>query len=156
MAQDPERVRRMAGLFELYSLNSISQGPKSGYDIIKEIREKSRGNIIASKGSIYPILEDLALRGMVHSGDASARGRKVVSMTPAGRKYLRELSERKRCVRQKTKYIPFLLADVKGMHSDLDQSILKLTVLADDCPKKNRAKVKALLEDCRKKIEALE
>jgi DNA-binding PadR family transcriptional regulator len=146
----------MGGFFEFYSLNSIGQRPKSGYDILKEIREKSRGNILASKGTIYPMLDSLEVRRMVKADHTYARGRKVFSLTAEGKTYLGELGRRERGIRKKMRYMPFLFADFKGVHSGLDCVLFRLFVLADECPKKNRTKVKSLLDDCRKEIEALE
>jgi DNA-binding PadR family transcriptional regulator len=147
---------RMAGIFEFYSLNSLAQSPKSGYDIIKEIREKSRGNIVASKGAIYPMLDRLEREKTVKVEDTYARGRKVFSLTAKGRRHLKEMAERKRGIRKKMKYLPFLFAGFDRVNTDLDKTLFRIFALADDCPRRNRPNVKSLLEECRKSIEAIE
>ena len=43
----------------LFVLRTLSSQPKSGYDILKEIGEKTHGEWCPSKGTIYPILSEL-------------------------------------------------------------------------------------------------
>jgi DNA-binding PadR family transcriptional regulator len=158
MSPDPVEPcqHRMAGIFEFYSLNSLNQSPKSGYDIIKEIREKSRGNIVASKGAIYPMLDRLTRDKLLKVDDTFARGRKVFSLTAKGRSYLKDLDKRERNIRNKMKYMPFLFAEYKGDHSGLDSLLFRLFVHVEECPKKHNDRIKSQLTECLKKIEALE
>lgn len=158
MSTDPVEPcqNRMAGLFEFYSLNSLDRSPKSGYDIIKEIREKSCGNIVASKGAVYPMLDRLERNKLLKVDDTFARGRKVFSLTAKGRAHLKDLDRRERSIRNKMKYLPFLFAEYNGDHSDLDNLMFRLFVHVDECPKKHHNRIKSRLTECLKKIEALE
>jgi DNA-binding PadR family transcriptional regulator len=54
-----------------------------GYQIIKEIEERSGGVWTPSPGSVYPTLQHLEDEGLVTSD--SAEGKKVFSVTEAGR-----------------------------------------------------------------------
>jgi DNA-binding PadR family transcriptional regulator len=54
-----------------------------GYQIIREIDERSGGSWKPSAGSVYPTLQLLADEGLVSADEAD--GRKVYSLTEAGR-----------------------------------------------------------------------
>ncbi len=76
------------GLLRFYALLSISQRPKSGYDLMKEIESKTEGAWRPGPGAVYPVLQKLVKDGLVairkKSGTASTQV--VYEMTPSGLK----------------------------------------------------------------------
>ena len=54
-----------------------------GYQIIREIEERSNGSWKPSAGSVYPTLQLLADEGTISSEESN--GRKIYSLTEAGR-----------------------------------------------------------------------
>lgn len=75
-----------AGEVRLAILSLLSEGPKHGYQLMKEMKERSGGAYSASAGSVYPTLQQLEDEGLV---EAEVRdGRRVYKLTPAGRKEL--------------------------------------------------------------------
>lgn len=70
-------------------LQLLSERPRHGYDIIKELEERFGGAYAPSAGTVYPtlsLLEDLGYAQVT----LEEGGRKVYSITDAGRKYLEE------------------------------------------------------------------
>lgn len=66
-------------------LGMLSLGPMSGYELRQRI-EGSIGNFWSeSFGQIYPALAKLRREGLVEVEEAGRTGRKVYSLTPAGR-----------------------------------------------------------------------
>jgi DNA-binding PadR family transcriptional regulator len=63
-----------------------------GYQIIQELTERSGGSWAPSPGSIYPILQMLEDQGMV-TGE-KVGGKRVFSLTDAGREYAETLPEK--------------------------------------------------------------
>lgn len=61
----------------------LAEKPMHGYQIIREIDERSGGSWKPSAGSVYPTLQLLADEGLVTADEAD--GRKVYSLTEAGR-----------------------------------------------------------------------
>jgi DNA-binding PadR family transcriptional regulator len=61
----------------------LHEGPMHGYQMIREIAERSHGKWKPSAGSVYPTLQMLADEGMVTS--EMSHDRKVYSLTDAGR-----------------------------------------------------------------------
>ncbi len=69
-------------------LGMLSLGPMSGYEIRQRI-EMSIGNFWnESFGQIYPALSKLRKQGLVEVEETGRAGRKVYSLTPAGRERL--------------------------------------------------------------------
>jgi DNA-binding PadR family transcriptional regulator len=56
-----------------------------GYEMIREIAERSGGVWRLSPGSVYPTLQLLADEGLVTSGEESGSGKRLYSLTDAGR-----------------------------------------------------------------------
>src|SRR3954454_17120305 len=73
-----------SGEIRLAILSLLADGPKHGYQLMKEIGERSGGMYKASAGSIYPTLQQLEDELLVTS--RTERGRKVYTLTDAGRK----------------------------------------------------------------------
>jgi DNA-binding PadR family transcriptional regulator len=73
-------------------LRLLDEKPRHGYEIIKELEDRFSGAYSPSPGTVYPtltMLEDLGYaQASVEEG-----GRKIYSITDAGRAYLAENSE---------------------------------------------------------------
>ncbi|MET4004013.1 MULTISPECIES: PadR family transcriptional regulator [Arthrobacter] len=61
----------------------LAEEPMHGYQIIREIEERSGGNWKPSAGSVYPTLQLLADEGTIAAEESN--GRKIYSLTEAGR-----------------------------------------------------------------------
>lgn len=61
----------------------LAERPMHGYQIIREIEERSGGSWKPSAGSVYPTLQLLSDEGFVSSEEAN--GRKIYALTEAGR-----------------------------------------------------------------------
>jgi len=83
-----KRSGTRAGRGELRTavLALLAERPMHGYQIIREIDERSKGSWKPSAGSVYPTLQLLADEGFVSSEESN--GRKIYSLTEAGREYL--------------------------------------------------------------------
>jgi len=80
----PSGSTRMArGDVRAAVLSLLAEGPMHGYQIIREIEERSGGSWKPSAGSVYPTLQLLADEGLVSSEEQN--GRKTYSLTEAGR-----------------------------------------------------------------------
>ena len=64
-------------------LSLLSEKPMHGYQIIREIEERSGGSWKPSAGSVYPTLQLLADEGSISAEESN--GRKIYSLTEAGR-----------------------------------------------------------------------
>jgi DNA-binding PadR family transcriptional regulator len=77
------------GDLKLVILQLLDEKPRHGYEIIKELEERSGGRYAPSPGTVYPTLTMLEEMGYA-TGAAEDGGKKVYSITDAGRTYLTE------------------------------------------------------------------
>jgi DNA-binding PadR family transcriptional regulator len=77
-----------AGEVRLAILSLLSEGPKHGYQLMKEMAERSGGMYKASAGSVYPTLQQLEDEDLVVSDQQA--GKKVYRITAAGRRELQK------------------------------------------------------------------
>ncbi len=69
----------------------LSEEPRHGYQIIQEITERSGGAWKPSPGSVYPALSVLQDEGLVD--DEKVEGKRVFSLTAAGRTHVEERTD---------------------------------------------------------------
>lgn len=69
-------------------LNLLSEKPMHGYEVMKELEEHTHGCYKPSPGTVYPTLQWLEDEGLVSSEEVN--GKKVYSVTDAGREFLNE------------------------------------------------------------------
>ncbi|MDA2807214.1 PadR family transcriptional regulator [Nocardiopsis suaedae] len=69
----------------------LAEGPLSGYEIIREGKERSSGTWRPSPGSVYPMLQQLEDEGLVRPVDTEGGGRRrPFELTEEGRAYVDE------------------------------------------------------------------
>jgi PadR family transcriptional regulator PadR len=87
----------LKGSLDLLLLSIITRRDTYGYEIAKELRERSQDAYRISQGTLYPALRRLEGKGWIRSywGESEEEGRrKFYAITDAGRKELEEkLSE---------------------------------------------------------------
>ena len=69
-------------------LHVLEDGPRHGYELIRELEARSGGRWRPSAGSVYPTLQLLEDEGLVTSEDRE--GKRVYAVTDAGRQALAE------------------------------------------------------------------
>ncbi len=67
-------------------LGLLKETPRHGYDIIRELEERSRGLYKPSPGVVYPTLQ--MLEEMGYAASREEEGKKVYAITEDGQKYL--------------------------------------------------------------------
>ncbi|HTS28877.1 MAG TPA: PadR family transcriptional regulator [Bryobacteraceae bacterium] len=72
-----------SGEVRLAILSLLDEGPKHGYQVMKELEERSGGLYRASAGSIYPTLQQLEDEDLIQSSQQN--GKRVFSITEAGK-----------------------------------------------------------------------
>jgi len=92
----------LKGQLELLLLAALREEPRHGYAIVKDLRERSAGELDVFEGTLYPALHRLERAGLVASrwSAAAGRRRRVYQLTRKGSKALVEReSEWRRLVR---------------------------------------------------------
>jgi len=86
---DRELKSGMISLILLFLIDRAER-PMYGYQIIREIREKSGGNLNFKEGTIYPVLRSLEAQGLLRSvwDTGGERPRKYYQITEDGKSAL--------------------------------------------------------------------
>lgn len=82
------RGRRMRGDVRAAVLALLAEQPGHGYALMSELARRSGGLWRPSPGSVYPVLQQLQDEGLVSAAEEA--GRRVFSLTEAGRRYVEE------------------------------------------------------------------
>jgi DNA-binding PadR family transcriptional regulator len=69
----------------------LKEGPRTGYQIMSDIKERSDGAWRPSPGAVYPALSLLADEGLIEGEESG--GRRTYSLTQAGHDYLEQHPE---------------------------------------------------------------
>jgi PadR family transcriptional regulator, regulatory protein PadR len=83
----------LPGTLDLLILKAVSLGPQHGYGVLLRIEQISAGNFRLEQGAVYPALYRLEHQGLLDTEWGTSennRRAKFYTLTPAGRKRLRE------------------------------------------------------------------
>lgn len=81
----------LKGNTKMLIMSIIDSGSKYGYEIIKELEERSYGSFVLKEGTLYPILHDLEREELIISSTykmENNRIRKYYKITKKGKAYL--------------------------------------------------------------------
>ncbi|TWP35252.1 PadR family transcriptional regulator [Leekyejoonella antrihumi] len=116
------------GQLRLYLLALLADGPRHGYEVMRDLEERFHGLYTPSAGTIYPRLAKLEEEGLV---ERSMQGRKgTYALTEQGRE---EVASRR--------------ADLGDLEQDLDQSV-------HDLAAEVRSRVHGQSSDLRNELKA--
>ncbi|GIN72309.1 hypothetical protein J14TS2_27840 [Bacillus sp. J14TS2] len=82
-------MRRRRGFIPLAILHLLAEESMHGYQIMKELEERSDGAYVASAGTIYPALQELLDQQLIELD--SGLDKKVYSINQSGLKRLEEM-----------------------------------------------------------------
>ncbi len=150
---------RRRGLYDseelrLVLLSLIADQPRHGYDLIREIEERTGGQYAPSPGVIYPTLTMLQDMGLIAEEDAAGT-RKVYAVTEEGKKHL---AEKKDEVAALLARITELANAQKGDHAPVRRAMRNLFAalsekVAGTHDDETIHRIAALLDEVTQKIE---
>ncbi len=101
-AKGPRGRRFDRGDVKYLLLDLLREGPRHGYDMIKEMEKRSGGFYTPSPGSVYPTLQMLEDQGLVTS--TTIDGKRTYRLTDAGYTFIEERPERTDDVRERASW----------------------------------------------------
>src|SRR5436305_1520022 len=105
------------GALRLYLLKLLGEQPRHGYEVISLLEDRFLGLYAPSAGTVYPRLAKLESEGLVEHEEAD--GRKVYSLTAAGREELSRSTDALRTLEKDlTQSVSELARDVRSQVSD--------------------------------------
>lgn len=146
--------KRKLSIITIYTLYSINQKPKSGYEIIKEIANKTNGKLKPSKGTIYPLLKNLEKNRLIKSEKKQERNKVIFKITKKGKKFLREILKIKNKYRERIELYKNLFSEILDEeHIDAIEIIIEIKNLAMEI--ENKKRVKKILNEALTKLKNL-
>lgn len=92
LGERPQGRRFDRGDMKYVLLDLLREGPRHGYDMIKELERRSDGSYTPSPGSIYPTLQMLEDQGLVTS--TTVDGKRTYRLTDGGYAFIEERADR--------------------------------------------------------------
>ena len=142
----------------LILLHLISEQPRHGYDLIREIEERSGGGYAPSPGVVYPTLTMLDEMGLTEEAKTDG-AKKQFTITEAGTAHLAEHAEQ--VTRLMARLTEMSEARAKGDRAPIKRAVGNLmAVLANrffhgEMDEETLHKVAAILDETAQKIERL-
>ncbi len=134
---------RERGILSLYILNSLFSSPKSGYEIINEIKDKTKGKWIPSKGSVYPLLNHLKEEGLISIKSIDKRAKKNFKLTGKGKRLL--LKIKKDDFEDKIFVFKEIILEIFGKRNSVNELVFELVEEVKH-KKRSEKKVEKLLK----------
>lgn len=148
---------RGRGLMQLYIMHSLGQEPKSGYELLKEIGEKTKGAWVPSKGTLYPMLAKMAEEGLIEVSETGLRSKNIYALTDRGRKTLESIVSEKRQEREKMFVFRNLMFEIFYDDSDpLMADLMKIRYHTENIGPERQDDVKRVLTRCIEELKRLE
>lgn len=86
-------MKRRRGFIQMAILHLLEEMPMHGYQIMKELENRSGGNYSASAGTVYPALQELLEKGLIELETSSDK--KTYIIQEKGNIRLKEFANRK-------------------------------------------------------------
>lgn len=154
------RSRRMfdGGELRLVLLKLIEEQPRHGYDLIRDIEERTSGAYAPSPGVVYPTLTMLEDMGLIEEQKAEG-AKKLYAITNAGQAHLTEREEEVEALFARLQDIGSRRARTSGgpvmrAMGNL-KSVLQQRLSAGEIDSETIHKVAALIDEAVQKIERL-
>lgn len=142
--------KKCGSILTIYILHSLGKKPKSGYELLSEIREKTGGKWAPSKGTLYPILGQLQKQKLIEISKTGKRAKNIFRLTASGKKALSDLGKQRKEWRENFLKFRSLFIDILGEERAEISSLvfeIKDAALKLSEKKKKEAAVKTL-EKC--------
>lgn len=80
---------KINNMVKFYTLCLLANGPKHGYDLIQELKEKLERKISAS--NVYPFLNILRKNKLIKIDQVGKRDKKTYHLTPQGKNFTKNM-----------------------------------------------------------------
>ena len=137
------------GLLTAYILHSLKKEPKSGYELLAEIKEKTKGSWTPSKGTIYPLLKHLQEEELIKIKSIDKRSKHIFEITSEGKKLLRNIKKYGKKMEERFIQSRKLMQEVMGKKdTDMTDKLFEMRAVAFSIKESEKNKVIKILDNC--------
>ncbi|HUS99788.1 MAG TPA: PadR family transcriptional regulator [Candidatus Thermoplasmatota archaeon] len=141
------------GILILYLLHSLQKQPKSGYEIISEIKQKTEGTWIPSKGTIYPLLKQLEKDGLIKVKTTEKRSKNIFKITPKGKKMVLNTKKQGESMMKKFMKYRNLIIDMIEEDSEILSTMMQIQNSTFLAYKEKKKEVIKILRRCSSELQ---
>lgn len=145
----PTKVGKQRGVLSIYLLHSLKKKPKSGYELLAEIKNKTQGTWIPSKGTIYPLLKQLEEEGLINVKSVDKRSKHIFEVTVEGKKVLSNVKKHGKQMEENFIQFRNLIGEIIApKETEIVKLIFDIRMTSISQIKKNKGDVLKILEKC--------
>jgi len=137
----------------MYLLHSLQKQPKSGYEIISEIKQKTEGTWIPSKGTIYPLLKQLEKSGLIKVKTTEKRQKNIFKITPKGKKMVINTKKQGENIMKKFMKYRNLIIDMIEEDSEILSTMMQIQNFTFLANKEKNKEVIKILRRCSSELQ---
>jgi DNA-binding PadR family transcriptional regulator len=147
---------KQRGILAVYILHSLQKKPKSGYDLLKEITEKTEGTWTPSKGTLYPLLTKLENDDLIKIKQIQQRSKTVYEPTEKGREQLRNIKKHAEEMEEKiTQFRNMLSEIINEEKADLIKRMLQIRKLIFQLSETHKEEIENMLDNALKQLREI-
>jgi DNA-binding PadR family transcriptional regulator len=114
------------GILSIYLLHSLKKKPKSGYDLLAEIKQKTEGTWTPSKGSIYPLLKQLEKAELIKVKKREQRSKNIFEITSKGKKTIIQAKKQGKQMMEKANQFRNLIIDIIEEDAEIMSTMINI------------------------------
>jgi len=139
---------RQKGILTIYLLSSLKKKPKSGYELLVEIKEKTEGAWVPSKGTIYPLLKQMEQGGLIKVKMKDKRSKNIFEITPKGNKMIFITKKQGENMMKKFMQFRHLILELVEDDGDIISMMVNIQNSVITSPKEQKNTVIKILRNC--------
>ncbi|AXV37615.1 MAG: hypothetical protein CIT01_05095 [Methanobacterium sp. BRmetb2] len=144
-------------LLTLFILHSLNEKPRSGYDLLKSMSERTGGGWTPSKGTIYPLLKQLEQEGLIQVSSIGKRSKTIYEITPQGKKLLYNIRKVRKESRKKFCKFRDLFLEMFGEEKTMfNELTFKIERITEEIPVEKEEQAVKVLKKCISNLKNLE
>lgn len=147
---------KQKGILTVYILNSLKKHAKSGYELLNEIKDKTHGEWVPSKGTIYPLLKNLQKEKLIEIKTKGKRSKNIFQLTEEGKKTLQHVKKHGQQMEEKINQFRNLIGDIFSEEkASIISLIIEIRKKSIKLSKKHKKDVTKILQNCTKELDKL-
>jgi DNA-binding PadR family transcriptional regulator len=147
---------KQRGILAVYILHTLNKKPKSGYDILKEITEKTHGTWTPSKGTLYPLLTKLEKDKLIQINKVEQRSKTVYETTEKGIEQLKNVRKHAKEMEEKINQFRNMLSEIINQEkSEIISTMLEIRKLVIELSQTKHDEIQNMLDETLQELQNL-
>lgn len=150
------KTGKQRGILAVYILHSLHKKPKSGYDILKEITEKTHGAWTPSKGTVYPLLNRLEKENLIKIKKVEQRSKTIYESTNKGTRQLKNIKKHAKEMEEKINQFRNILSEIINEEkSDIITTLLQIRKLVLNISQSKHQEIQKMLNNTLEQLKTI-